>query len=455
MMTQSKYSTPGGLQPCSLEMADALPGPRQVSPNCALQCADGDAQIAMEISIQYLESTPATAGISPAEAHRRLRDAFEHVHLSEVLLGWDLDPRVIEACAKECTLHGADLYLWQPMLSGHGSFKVHPAWRIVALNGEPAGRADEKPEFTFMCPNCAGVMDGVLESLRRALETGLFQGVFLDRIRLPSPSVDFTRSFGCFCDACRAAAECSDLDLSAAQENLVEQLERPEGRRQALSTLLSPRTTDTELAAGSLWRLLEFRSQSITAFVKTISSTLADRGFKVGLDCFAPTLTRMVGQDLAALAPHADWIKVMTYARAFGVASLPFELVGFVDWLVAGGETEASALDCLAQATGWTLPGSREVIRAGGLPGSILTQEVRRGRSQGAAHFRAGIELLEIPDVSRLDHRQIQADAKAVHAAEPDGVVLSWDLWHMPAWRLDLAASLYGSARCGAPLADR
>jgi hypothetical protein len=153
----------------------------------------------------------------------------------------------------------------------------------------------------------------------------------------------------------------------------------------------------------------------------------------------------MVGQDLAALSRQVNWIKVMTYARSFGHASLPFELIGFADWLVAaGGETEASALQCLAQATGWTLPGSREVIRAGGLPASILTEELRRGRSQGGSRLLAGIELLEIPDVSRLDRRQIRTDAEAVQAGAAEGVVLSWDLWHMPAWRLELAASLYG-----------
>jgi hypothetical protein len=399
----------------------------------------------MDISIQYLELTPARVGISPAEARGRLGDAFQHINLREVLLGWDLDPRIIEACAEECTRHGAELYLWQPILSGHGSFRVDPAWRVIALDGNPAGGADEKAKFTFMCPNRADVLDSALASLTTALATGSFQGVFLDRIRLPSPSVDFARHFGCFCDACGEAAARSGLDLFAARESLVEQLRSPAGRRRALSTLLAPHGAADDIPDGSFQRLLDFRLQSISAFVKAIASTLAAQDLKVGLDCFAPTLTRMVGQDLAALSRQANWIKVMTYARAFGHASLPFELISFADWLVAaGGETEASALECLAQAAGWTLPGSREVIRAGGLPASILTEELRRGRSQGASRLLAGIELLEIPDVSRLDRRQIRTDAEAVQAGAPEGVVLSWDLWHMPAWRLELAASLYG-----------
>ncbi len=399
----------------------------------------------MDISIQYLEDTPARARISPLEARGRLREAFQHVSFKKVLLGWDLERPHIEACAAECTRHGAELYLWLPILTGHRSFRPDPVWRVIALDGNPAGAPDQKIEFSFMCPNRPEVLEGVLTSLSGALASGCFQGVFLDRIRLPSPSLGLARHLGCFCEVCCEAASRSGFDLVAARKSLLEQLTSPEGRRLAASCLLSPAHQDEEASTESLQHLLDFRLQSITAFVRSIAEAVKGRGLKVGLDCFAPTLTRMVGQDLGALAAESDWIKVMTYARAFGHAALPFELIGLVDWLVkAGGITEDSALECLARATQWTLPGSREVIRNGGLPASILTEELRRGRSGGARQLLAGIELLEIPDVSRLDRQQIRTDAEAVHAGKPDGVVLSWDLWHMPTWRLELAASLYG-----------
>ncbi len=399
----------------------------------------------MDISIQYLEDTPARARISAAEARGRLHGAFQHLKFNRVLLGWDLAPALIHACAEECGRHGSELYLWLPILTGHRSLRPHPTWRVVALDGKPAGPPDQAIEFTFMCPNQPEVLEGVLKSLDAALASGGFQGVFLDRIRLPSPSLGLTRNFGCFCEVCRAAAARSGFDLIEARQVLLEQLATPEGRRSATASLMSPPAQDEDAANGSLRRLLDFRLQSNTAFVKSVAQAVRARRLKVGLDCFAPTLTRMVGQDLGALAGQADWIKVMTYARAFGHAALPFEVIGLTDWLIkAGGITEDAALECIARAAQWTLPGSREVIRNGGLPASILTEELRRGRSGGARRLLAGIELLEIPDVSRLDRHQIQIDAQAVHAGAPDGVVLSWDLWHMPPWRLELAASLYG-----------
>jgi hypothetical protein len=152
----------------------------------------------------------------------------------------------------------------------------------------------------------------------------------------------------------------------------------------------------------------------------------------------------MVGQDLPALAGHCQWIKVMTYARAYGPASLPFEILGLVDGLMgSGGESEDAAMACLAEATGWPLPPRREEVRHGGLSASILTEELRRGRVSHAHQLLAGIELVEIPEVAQLSEDQIRADAEAVLAGAPDGVVLSWDLLHMPADRLRLADSLY------------
>ncbi len=395
----------------------------------------------MDISVQYLEGGYA-ADVSPSEARRRLRQTFERMPLARVLLGWDLDMRVVEACADECSQHGCELYFWQPVLTGHGSFTGEPSWRVMALNGEPASALDGKAEFTFFCPNGAEARQRILEGLSETLAGGLYDGVFLDRIRFPSPSRDFAGQFGCFCEACRAAAREAGLDLSAAREDLLKLTRSREGRRTVAAAMFRESASGEE--ATSLRRMLEFRQRSVTRFVHEAAEAAHSAGLKVGLDCFSPTLTRMVGQDLASLGEYADWMKVMTYVRAFAPASLPYELVGLADWLMSTeGETEQAALGCLAQATGWSLPRSRDAIRQGGLPVSILTEELHRGRSANRAALLAGIELVDIPDLTQLTPSQIRADAQAVHAAAPDGVVLCWDLWRIPEERAGLAASLY------------
>jgi len=400
----------------------------------------------MDISVQYLEGGSSAARVSPRAARSRLREAFERVPLAMVLMGWDLDPRVVEACAEECARRRCDLYLWQPLLTGHGAFRGDSHWRVVGLSGKPAAGSGGKLEFTFICPNRSEAHESILRNLSESLAGGHYQGVFLDRIRFPSPASDFAGQFGCFCDQCQAAARGVDLDLAAVQGTLLQLLQSREARHAAISAMLATSSSpDADPTVRLLRRMLEFRQRNISLLVREIAQASHSRGLKVGLDCFSPTLARMVGQDLSALAESSDWIKVMTYARAFAPASLPYELVGLTNWLMSiEGETEQTALECLAGATGWPLPRSREAIRRGGLPATVLTEELQRGRSAKPHWLLAGIELVEVPDGARLSPPQMRTDAEAVHAGTPDGVVLCWDLWRIPADRLELAGALYG-----------
>ena len=405
----------------------------------------------MLIAIQYLEGGAHIARPSPEEARGRLRAAFERLPIAMVLLGWNLPPRVVEACAEECTQHHADLYLWQPLLTGDGSFRPHPAWQTIGLDGHPVGGHAGRTEFTFICPNRAAAREAVLERLSDVIAGGCYRGVFLDRIRFPSPAANPARDLACFCEDCQQAAGQAGLDLVLAREHLRWLLETPEGKRAATHCILSSSCAQ-QANAPSYWlkQLLAFRHRSITAVVKAAADLATTRGLKVGLDCFSPTLALLVGQHLSGLAAHCDWIKVMTYARAFGPASIPFEILGLADWLMAS-DGESRAMACLADAAAWPLPASREEVRCGGLPAAILTAEVRRGRAARARQLLAGIELVEIPGVAELNADQVRADCEAVLAGEPDGVVLSWDLWHMPLERLQLVGPLCRRLMLSAP----
>ncbi len=399
----------------------------------------------MDISVQYLEGGAEARSISPEAARTRLHDALERVPLSRVLLGWDLDPRVIEACAETCAQHRCGLFLWQPVLTWHDRFPDNPDWRVVGLSGGRVAGPLGKAEFTFLCPNRETIQESVLQCLDEALASGYYDGVFLDRIRFPSPADDFAGKFACFCDTCRIAAHELGLDLGAVQQAVSRLLEIAGGRHAVVSEMLAAfPAPDVAEDISLLRRMLAFRERSISHFVTVVVELVRGRNLQVGLDCFSPTLARMVGQNLARLAEDADWIKVMTYARAFAPASLPYELAGIAGWQTAAqGETEQAALECLAETTGWELPNSCAAIQSGALPACVLTHEIERGRAAGVHRLLAGIELVEMPDVAHLTAEQIRADARAVRAGRPDGVVLCWDLWRMPEERVELAASLY------------
>ena len=400
----------------------------------------------MDICVQYLEGGSHPVPPTPAEARARLRAAFEILPIEMVLLGWDLSPELVEACAEECQARGAGLFLWHPLLSGRRD--LHPAkgWQVVGLNGEPVAGHAGKAEFTFVCPNQPAAREAVLAHLDTALASGWYQGVFLDRIRFPSPAANPERDLGCFCGSCLTSAAEADVDLADLQAQLRSSMRTPEGRRSAVRGLLTEHArNEGDAPQDALDWLLEFRRQSVTHLAQSAAATARARGMLLGLDCYSPTLARMVGQDLAALAAFSDWIKIMTYVRAFGPACIPFEVLGLADWLMtSGAAAEPDALGLLADAAGWPLPATREDIRRGRLPSEILTAEITRGRAAGAAALWAGIELVDLPGVCRPDLTTVRRDARAVRRGSPDGVVLSWDLWFMPRQNLEAAAAQYG-----------
>jgi hypothetical protein len=396
-------------------------------------------------AVQYLENGPAVASIPPRDVRVRLRGAFERLPISCLLLGWNLPQELVSACGEEARRAGAHFFRWHPLLTGDGVFLPRPEWQAVGRAGEPVPGFQNMPEFTFICPNRAGVREAVLEYLYRAVEGGEYDGVFLDRIRYPSPAADPARWLACFCDDCCRAASEAGLDLEAVRRCVGGWLTEPQRVLIFLRALLGPgssQSTDPDHAL--LNAFLDFRARSVERLVRAAADLIHGEGLSVGLDCFSPALTRMVGQDLEALAACGDWTKVMTYGHALGPAGLPFELIALADWLIEGQQvSEAQTLEWLSLAAGFSMPRTRADLRRRGLVPSVLSFEIRQARAAGVGQLWAGIELVEMPGVAELDREQIEADLRALFAAKPDGLVLSWDLWHIPLERLELVAAIW------------
>jgi len=395
-------------------------------------------------AVQYLEDSPYVAALGPEDVRSRLRGALERLPISYVLVGWNAPPALIHACREEATRTGAQCFRWHPLLTGDGTFVPRLEWQTVGLDSQPVPGFREMPEFTFVCPNRPAVREAALAHLAGVLRSGNYQGVFLDRIRYPSPVADPGRLLACFCDDCRRAAAAEGLDLEDTRRRIRALLAKPERASVFVHALLDPLATgslDPNLAA--LRAFLEFRVRSVTRFVQAAADEVRAQGLAVGLDCFAPSLAHMVGQNLGALNTHCDWIKIMVYGHTFGPAGLPFELLELADWLIGErGASEVEALERLSQAVHLPLPPTRTALREQGLAPEALAAEVQRARAAGVSRLLAGIELVELEGVTRLDPQQIAADLRAFREAGADGLVLSWDLWHIPLDRLDLVRTV-------------
>jgi hypothetical protein len=108
--------------------------------------------------------------------------------------------------------------------------------------------------------------------------------------------------------------------------------------------------------------------------------------------------------------------------------------------LIARGTAEPAALALLADVTGLTLPPSRRALVVGGLAPASLANEIARARAAGVTSVLAGIELVRFAGVVRWDDEQIAAALQTLLAGGVAGLVLSWDLWHIPPERLQLVA---------------
>jgi hypothetical protein len=370
------------------------------------------------IAAQYLEYAPRAA--KPAQVRQRLREAFEVLPLSIILLGWNLPPRMEDAVAEECAEHHAALYRWHPLLASDAGFALPGEWQPVNLHGEPVPGFKGLPEFTFMCPNRTDVQEWIAERIEVAAQRGIYDGLFFDRMRWPSPAENPEGHLACFCKYCRRMASDSGLDLEAVRRRIEWYLNDVDRARILAQALFSP-VDDPWLET-----FFDFRLKSITRTVKYASKLAQPHGLKVGLDCFSSTLTRMVGQSLSALDKSCDWIKLMTYPRVYGPAGLPFELNVLSKWLMDNYHVnEMEASEIINQVSGLT-------HSSDGLDSKSLAHEIKRGRNADLTNLFAGIALVELEGIHQLTLEQVKADLAVCENLEVDGLVLSWDLWHIP-----------------------
>jgi hypothetical protein len=365
------------------------------------------------IAAQYLEYTPRAA--TPAKVRQRLREAFEVLPISMIILGWDLPPRLEDAVAEETARQQATLYRWHPVLASDAGFELPTEWQPINLHSEPIPGFKGLPEFTFICPNRTDVQGWIAERIEVAAQRGIYQGLFFDRMRFPSPAENPETYLACFCKYCQRIASDSGLDLEAVRRHIRSYLTNGNHARALLQALFT--STDDSL----LETFFNFRSNSITHIVQYATKLASAHGLKIGLDCFSPTLTRMVGQDLSALDKSCDWIKLMTYPRVFGPAGLPFELNALAEWLRSKNMlNKTEATDIVGRASG-LFPS---------LDSASIAHELQRGRNAGITNLLAGIALVELEGIHQPTLEQIQADFNACQDA--DGLVLSWDLWNIP-----------------------
>ena len=397
------------------------------------------------LTIQYLEDSTDLAQLDQKLVVNKLRAAAECLPFTHLLIGWHVPPPLLEACRMEAERLNMRFLRWQPLLTTDKDIQPVPAWQTEGLTGGKVAGYRGMPEFTFLCPNHPAVQDAIYKRLDKLVRQGIYQGVFLDRVRFPSPSTDPINNLTCFCEHCQRKAAEYDMDLEEIRLEILRSTLEEQGHITLVKALLTGKP-EPEQAEHSprLGQFLAFRKRSVRDLLAYISQPLREAHLEIGLDCYSPSLTPMVGQDLSTMSGLVDWIKLMTYAHTLAPAGIPFELSGLAHYLSTTTHlSEGQALDLIGQARGLALPTSIRSLEEDGLSTSALEKEIGYGVEACSVPALAGMELVELEGVTRLILDRIRADLTAIKRAGSAGLAISWDLLHIPLDWLVLVRQVY------------
>ena len=147
--------------------------------------------------------------LSMAETVRRVQ---EEIDLDLLIVGFREAPGVVPEVSAVSDRPVGDAFLWYGALSdieGMEDSDLVVNWRGERSRGwrgwaEKGSGVDET--FRFVCPNNPAAREKTVRRLRELLARYDFTGVFLDKIRLPSPANGVDETLSCFCGHCRDAA---------------------------------------------------------------------------------------------------------------------------------------------------------------------------------------------------------------------------------------------------------
>jgi hypothetical protein len=365
-----------------------------------------------------------------------VRGVLEELDLDLLIIGFREAPEVFR---KFCGVHRPvdNVYLWFSALSdinGMTEDDLVVNWRGARSRGwggwaEKGGDVEET--FRFACPNNPAVREKTTLRLRELLIRYDFKGVFLDKIRFPSPANGVDEMLSCFCDHCRRAANAQGLDLDAVVRIL------GEGDLDANGLSLdggSRHWLDSIAAANPLLgRFLAFRPASVLRLVGELANDCRRLGRSVSLDLFSPSLAPLVGQDYQRLKGCCDWAKPMTYRLARGPAGLRLEVPALIEGVAQRfGLDEAQIVEWSARHAGFD-QNMLKRTREEAVPFTFMQAEIEAAvRAMTPLPVYFGLELVSQPDVIDVTPADVIGMIEAGRAANAAGLVISWDLLHAP-----------------------
>ena len=338
---------------------------------------------------------------------RKIREVSSRIPVEAAVVGWRIDPPAYRQLGDFLHASGIRMLLWLPALAG--TEEAAETDEALDLYGKPLRLpAEQEGEgFSFRCPSSRRNLLAVEELYERHFSGYGFDGVFLDRIRTQSFLAGAAGVLGCGCERCRKAFLEQGVDISAVREAY--------GRKQDAFFDMAAWPPDGRFEAEDplAQRFFDAKEKIVADAAAELCGYFHGRGLAVGLDLFAPFVSRFAGQNYALLTKHADFIKPMLYRRTEAPAGIGYEYALFAKHAPAargrGGYSSGRAF----------LDTQLEALR-----------DVPCGRYPG-------IEINYDRDLVKTDPAYIAESLAAVRDSRLEGAMLSWNIMQAPSAHLD------------------
>ena len=272
----------------------------------------------MKYILQVFTGSWHETQVTPEQIIRKIHEIAARVPVDQVIIGWNTDLSLYRKVGVFLQKAGIRMLLWLPVFAETGD--ISEPEKALDIFGKPVPRPSS-PEggFLFHCPSSVRNIQIVKELYEKHFSGCGFDGVFFDRIRSQSFVSGVSGVLSCGCERCRKAFLNKGVDLHAVRR-------RYEEKEDAFFDMVSYPVNGRFVLKDELAQhFFDAKEMIIADAVAELSGYFRDKGMKVGLDLFAPLISRFVGQNYMLLAEHVDFIKPMMYRRTEAPAGIGFE----------------------------------------------------------------------------------------------------------------------------------
>ena len=333
---------------------------------------------------------------------RRIEAITSRIPVGKVIIGWNTDPSVYTEVGAFLHQSGIQMLLWLPVFSAVSEISGTDGALDIFGKEIPAPAGPEGEGFVFACPSSRRTIQAVKDLYEKVFSGCGFDGVFLDRIRSQSFLAGVSGVLSCGCGRCRKAFLEKGVDTGAVGKAY-------ERKKDSFFDMMSyPMSGQFQLADALAQRFFEAKEEIIAGAVSDLCVYFREKGMTVGLDLFAPVVSRFVGQNYALLTQYADFIKPMLYRRTDAPAGIGYEYALFEK----------------------TAPGARGRAEIT-MDRAFLHTQLEAVGSAACAKY-PGIEINYHADLVKTDPDYITESLAAIREYGFEGAALCWNIMQAP-----------------------